>query len=317
MRAPAAAGVERGSSRPPLAAALLAIAFCSCALLAAQAAPAPVSAVDSLGRKIQLAAPARRIVSLSPEATEALFAAGAGSALIADTTYCDYPAAAVGLPKVGGFSAETISIEKILALKPDLVVTGGRLHAQIEATLAKLGIRAFAYEPQSFVDIADCMMALGELAGKKDAGIRAAATLSAAVEKVRTLTATIPSSRRPTVFWQVYDEPLMTCGRNSFAHQIIELAGGRDIFSDLPGPWPVVSSEEVLRRSPAVILGADDMGDRFDAEKMAARPGWSAVPAVRDRRLYLLPADLVSRAGPRIASGLLLVLRDLHPELVP
>jgi iron complex transport system substrate-binding protein len=300
-----------------LAAAAFILASAAFSTLSAQVSNKRVSAVDSLGRRVELPAPARRIVSLSPEATEALFACGAGPAVIGDTTYCNYPNAALALPKIGGFSPETVSIEKILSLKPDLVVTGGRIHAQIEATLTKLGIRVFAYEPQSFVDIADGMMALGELAGAKDAGIRAAATFTGAVEKVKYLTSSLPTWRRPKVFWEVSDEPLMTCGRKSFAHQLIDTAGGRDIFSDLNGPWPVISSEEVLTRSPDYILSPDDMGDMISAAKLSARPGWAAIPAVRDNRLFLLPADLVSRAGPRLASGLLAVLKVLHPELVP
>ncbi|HTX73334.1 MAG TPA: cobalamin-binding protein [Rectinemataceae bacterium] len=277
----------------------------------------PVTALDSLGRKVTIPSAAHRIVSLSPEATEAIYAAGAGPALVGDTSYCDYPPAARSLPKIGGFAPDTVSVEKIVSLRPDLVITGGSLQSQVEATLTRLGIRVFAYEPKDFVAIADGMMAIGALAGTGDQGIRAAATLTAAVEKVRQLTARIPSSRRPAVFWEVYDEPLMTCGRNSFAHQLIEVAGGRDIFSDLPGPWPVVSNEEVLTRAPDFILGPDDMGASVDVSRIAARPGWNSLPAIRNNRILLLPADLVSRAGPRIASGLLMVLRVLHPELVP
>ncbi|MDA8426210.1 MAG: cobalamin-binding protein [Treponema sp.] len=285
------------------------------ARLAAQAQG--VSALDSLGRRISLSAPARRIVSLSPEATEALYAAGAGAAMVGDTSYCDYPDAARALPKVGGFSPETLSIEKILTLKPDLVVTAGRLQAQIEAALVKLGIRVFAYEPENFVAIADGMMALGELAGTKNQGIRAAATFTGAIEKVKFLTSSLPMARRPKVFWEVSDEPLMTCGRRSFAHQLVEAAGGRDIFADLPGPWPVVSAEEVLTRSPEIIIGPDDLGARMSEARLSAKPGWKDIPAVRSGRLFLVPADLVSRAGPRLATGLLAVLKVIHPELVP
>ncbi|HUW40997.1 MAG TPA: cobalamin-binding protein [Rectinemataceae bacterium] len=276
-----------------------------------------VSAVDSLGRRVSLSAPARRIVSLSPEATETLYAVGAGPAMVADTTYCDYPDAARALPKVGGFSPQTVSIEKILTLKPDLVVTAGRLHAQLEAALVKLGIRVFAYEPENFVAIADCMMSLGELAGQKNQGIRAAATFTAAIEKVKYLTSSLPTVRRPKVFWEVSGEPLMTCGRKSFAHQLVDAAGGRDIFADLPGPWPVVSAEEVLTRSPQVIIGPDDLGESLSEARLAVKPGWKEIPAVREGRIFLVPADLVSRAGPRLATGLLAVLKVIHPELVP
>ena len=95
----------------------------------AQSPSIAVSAQDSLGRKVELTSPARRVISLSPEATEALFAAGVGSGIVGDTTYCDYPAEALKLAKIGGFSPDSISLEKIISLKPDLVVTGGRLHS--------------------------------------------------------------------------------------------------------------------------------------------------------------------------------------------
>jgi iron complex transport system substrate-binding protein len=286
-------------------------------LSVAVAAAAPVSSIDSLGRKIALPAPASRIVSLSPAATEAIFAIGAGPSLVGDTTYCDYPAAAVALPKVGGYVAETISVERVLALKPSLVVTGGSLHASVESSIARLGIPTFAYEPSDFVGIADAMMALGLLAGRKNESIKAAAALTGAIKRVKDATATIPWANRPTVFWLVYDDPLMTCGAASFPHAIVEAAGGRDSFGDLVEPWPKISAEEVIRRAPAVILSPDDMGSKTSAARIAEKPGWGTVPAVRDRRIVLLPADLVSRAGPRIGAGVMAAARALHPALFP
>jgi iron complex transport system substrate-binding protein len=302
------------SARMPARSILLAVALAAGAGAALSAAP--VSAIDSMGRRVSLGSPAKRIVSLSPEATEALYAIGAGTLMAGDTSYCDYPPEAKALPKIGGFSADTISVEKIVSLKPDLVVSAGKLHQPVEAALAKLGVPVFAYLPTTFAAIEDQLLALGHLAGLGGQARAAAAALHSALEKAASLTAKLPASKRPRVFWQVYDEPLMTCGADSFPHQIIELAGGSDIFSDIPGPWPVISAEEVLRRSPDFILSPDDMGDKVDPVKLASRPGWASIPAVRDKRIVLLPANLVSRAGPRIAQGLLLALDALHPELV-
>jgi len=294
----------------------LALVLTGSALPAAPASPA-ATALDSLGRSISLAAPARRIVSLSPEATEALFAIGAGKLVVGDTEYCDYPPEAKKVAKIGGFAADTISIEKVLGLRPDLVLSAGSIHQPIEAALAKLGIPVFAYLPTTFAGIEEQLKALGALTGLVDKAGAVAASMRATLEKARSLTASLPDSRRPRVFWQVYDEPLMTCGSDSFPHKVLELAGGKDIFSDLRGPWPVVSAEEVLRRAPEFILSPSDMGDRVDPAKLAARPGWTSIPAVRNKRIILLPADLVSRAGPRIAEGVLAALRALHPELLP
>jgi iron complex transport system substrate-binding protein len=139
----------------------------------------------------------------------------------------------------------------------------------------------------------------------------------ASIEAVRAKTASLPREKRPTVFWEMYDEPLMTCGASTFPHFIIEAAGGRDLFSDLTGQWPVISGEEVIRRAPDWIMGADDHADKLTAAELAARPGWKRVPAVRQGHLALISANLVSRAGPRVAEGVLAVAQALYPELFP
>lgn len=272
--------------------------------------------VDSAGRSLSLPAPARRIVSLSPAATEAVFAVGAGSSLVGDTTYCDFPEAATKLPKVGGFSASTISIERIVALRPDLVLTAGAgMHGSVEAALARLSIPVFAYDPQDFGSIAAGMNAIGDLAGAGESARKASASMLASIAQIKTALASTPGDKRPAVFWEVYDEPLMTCGAATFPHAIIEAAGGRDIFTDLPGAWPRVSAEEVIRRAPDFIMGADDHGDKLTVSGVAARPGWSTVPAVRKGQILLFPANIVSRASPRIAEGVMALAKALHPGL--
>jgi iron complex transport system substrate-binding protein len=292
--------------------AILAIASC----VAANAAfAAPVSAKDSYGRSIALKAPVARIVSLSPAATEVIYAIGAGPALVGDTTFCDYPAEALKVAKIGGFASSTISVELIATLKPDLVVSAGTMHAQTEKALAALGIPVFSYDPGDFAAIASDMKALGVLCGKAPEAAASADAMIAAIAKVEAVVSAIPAERRPTVFWEMYDEPLMTCGAATFPHAIITSAGGRDIFSDLPGYWPQVSAEEVIRRAPEFIVGADDHGDKLTVAMVAKRPGWATVPAVRKGNIVLVSANLVSRASPRIAQGVAAVAAALYPSL--
>jgi iron complex transport system substrate-binding protein len=286
--------------------------FCLAAAFAA-----PVSAVDSEGRAVALSAPAARIVSLSPAATETLFAMGAGSRVVADTTYCDYPAAALALPKIGGFSADTISVEKIISLRPDLVVGSGAMHRSVEEALVHLGIPVFTYDPPDFEGIARTMKSLGVLTDSAKGAQTTADSMLAAIAKVRAALADVPAASRPAVFWEIYDEPLMTCGAPTFQHAIVEAAGGRDIFSDIARPWPVVGAEDVIKRAPAWILGADDHGDKMAVAQITSRPGWSSIPAVRDGHVALLAADLVSRPTPRVAEGVLAVARILFPERFP
>lgn len=283
--------------------------------LALAAHAAPVSSLDSLGRAVTLAAPAARVVSLSPVATETLFAVGAGAAVVGDTSYCDYPEAALALPKIGGFSAKSISVERIVALKPDLVVSGGKIHASVEEALAKLGVPCFAYSPGDFAGVARTIDALGDLVGRPAEARKASAAMLAEIARIGGVLAKAPASARPSVFWEVYDEPLMTCGSSTFQHAIVVAAGGADIFSDLPGSWPRVSAEEVIRRAPDFIMGADDHGDKMSVAQIAARPGWGGLEAVRRGRVALVPANLVSRPGPRLAEGVLAVAKILHPEL--
>jgi iron complex transport system substrate-binding protein len=296
------------------AAAVLVCAGAS-ALHAAGTAPASLSAVDTTGRVVILAAPAARIVSLSPAATEVIFAVGAGAALVGDTTYCDYPAEAARAAKVGGFAAPTISVERIVSLRPDLVITAGSMHKTIEAALARFSIPVFSYDPVDFQGIAKGMTAIGDLAGTGAAARKAASDMLAVIDRVRAAVGSVSPEKRPTVFWEIYDDPLMTCGASTFPHAIVEAAGGRDIFSDLPGAWPRVSAEEVIRRAPDYVMGADDHGDKLTAAQVQTRPGWAGVPAVRNGRIALFPADLVSRAGPRVADGVLAVAKVLYPAL--
>jgi iron complex transport system substrate-binding protein len=282
------------------------------AVLAAQGVKG-LDAVDSTGVAISLKVPALRVVSLAPASTEVLFAVGA--TVVGDTTYCLNPPEAIDLPKIGGFSADSISIEKILSLKPDLVVSNGKIHKAVTETLARYGIVSYAYDPGSFEQIAQGMEVLGRLTGNEAKGKAAAKVFLDKLSGVKKALFGLSADQKPTVFWEVYDEPLMTCGAPTFQHAIVEAAGGRDIFSDLKTAWPAISSEEVLARAPQVIMGADDHGDKLTLEAMAKRPGWSGLPAIRNRRLIVLPTALVSAPGPLIADGVLAAARALHPDL--
>jgi len=274
-----------------------------------------VQAVDSLGATIGLPKAATRVVSLSPACTEVLFAVGA--TVVGDTTYCVYPPEAVSVTKIGGFSASSMSVEKILSLKPDLVVSSGAIHKPVTDELARYGIVSFAYAPKNFEEIAAGIVAIGTLTGRKDDAALVASTMLGKIAKVKATVAAIPVDQRLSVFWEIYDDPLMTSGSATFQHAIVEAAGGRDIFSDLAGSWPRVSAEEVIKRAPQVIMGADDHGDKLTVASIAARPGWNLIPAVRSGRIILLPTGLVSNPGPRVADGVLLAAKALYPRLFP
>ncbi|MGB9686449.1 MAG: ABC transporter substrate-binding protein [Rectinema subterraneum] len=274
-----------------------------------------VSGKDSLGTIVTLKAEARRVVSLAPAVTEVLFAVGAGDRIVGNTTYCDYPADAKSIEKIGGFSAKSMSIEKIISLKPDLVISSGNIHKPVTDELVRYGIPVFAYAPNTFEEIARDIQAIGVLVGKAQKAQSVVTSMLDSIAFVQKKVDAIPSDQRLTVFWEVYDSPLMTCGAATFQHALVQAAGGIDIFSDLPGFWPKVSAEEVIKRAPQVIMGAEDHGDAMSIELIAKRPGWSQIPAVKNGRIILLPSGVVSRPSPRLADGVLMAARALYPAL--
>ncbi len=272
---------------------------------------------DSLDREVFLPAPPRRIVSLTPEATETLFGIGAGDFVVGVTEYCTWPAEAATRPKVGGYSAETISLERILTLRPDLVVSGGSLHASVRKRLEGLGFPVFVFEPANAEGALEDMELLGRMAGREGEADRLVRRMREDLAEIAARVASVPPSARVRVFWEVGSEPLVTCGARSILNDFITRAGGINVFGDVPASWPVVSSEEIVRRAPQVILAADDHQPGMAAEALARRPGWSGIPAVREGRIRFLPADPVSRTGPRMAQGVRLIARALYPELFP
>jgi len=127
--------------------------------------------------------------------------------------------------------------------------------------------------------------------------------------------APVPQARRVAVFWEVFDAPLMTAGPGTLTGQMLVLAGGLNVFADLSADYPQVSTEELVARDPAAIMGPDSHGDKLTAEQIAARPGWGGMDAVKKRRVYLINGDIASRGGPRIADAVEAMARALYPDL--
>lgn len=256
----------------------------------------------------------RRIVSLLPADTEILFAVGAGDQVVGVTEFCDWPPEARSRDKVGGIAGKSISLERLLVLQPDLVLTGGDFHREVIEALEKRGIPVFAVDPRSFRQIGEALETVGRLTGHAAEARRRVAAMRAQQQRVAALAAGVPAAERPRVFWEVWDNPLMTVGAGVFLSEAIRLAGGIVLFDDLQADYPVVSAEEVVARDPQVILSTRDHAEALTPPRLAARPGWSGVQAVRDGRIHLLDSDIVSRPGPRAVNALGLIARALWPE---
>jgi iron complex transport system substrate-binding protein len=262
-------------------------------LAASASAFAGVSALDSDGRRIELARPAQRIVSLAPHVTEQLFAAGAGRNLVAVSEYSDYPEAARRLPQVA--SSGGIDLERVLALNPDLVVAW-RLEATTAALarLESLGLPVFYSEPRRLAQIPDSIEALGELAGTADTAHKVAASLR---EQLNRLKAQYGSKRAVRVFYQISERPLMTLGGRQFVSDAIELCGGHNVFADSPVMAPQVNIEAVLAADPEAIITAS--AQPSDRSWQALWRRFPAMRAVRAGNLYAVPMNEMHRHGPR------------------
>jgi len=264
-----------------------------------------VTLVDDAGRTVTLPRPARRVVSLIPSASETLVALGAGDRLVGRTDF-DRGPALDSLPSVGG--GVDPNLEKLAALRPDLVIGWETHKPQVRERLRELGIPVFAVSTEDTTDVFRTIGNLGRLMGRTPAADSLSARLRAEIEAVRASVAGLP---RPSVFFLVWGDPPMTAGPGTFITQLIEVAGGRSIFPDAREKWPNVAMEEIVRRQPeVVVVPVGEMGSpRVDARA----PGWRELRAMKGRGPVLLPADLVNRPGPRVGETARALRDALHP----
>jgi iron complex transport system substrate-binding protein len=274
----------------------------------------PLTLTDDLGREVTVEAKPERIVSLLPSNTEILFAIGAGDQVVGVTSYCDYPEEATTREQVGGITNKSLSVETIVAMEPDLVLASSS-QDEIIPVLEEAGLVVIVLDPATFDDVFANIEMVGQVTGHADQATTLTADLRSRVEAVSAKVNTIPAESHPTVFYEVWDDPLMTAGPNTFIGQLIELAGGKSIFDDVNEDWPEISAEVVLERNPEVILGPDSHGDKLIVEKIRARTGWANITAVQNEQIYILDGNAISRPGPRIVDMLEEVAHDLYPDL--
>jgi iron complex transport system substrate-binding protein len=207
-----------------------------------------------------------------------------------------------------------MSIETIVGLQPDLVLSAGLLHRRVIDALAPLGTPVAGLDAARLDDVYRNVEIVGRLTGCREQGRKLAADLRNRVEQVKLRLQHVPRSDRPNVFYLVWDQPLMTVGAQSYINEVVESAGGRNIFDDVAFDYPQVSDEEVIARNPDIILAAASGEMEVRRRAIVERPGWQQLPAVRRQRIHFVDADRVSRPGPRLVEMVEVVARILHPE---
>jgi iron complex transport system substrate-binding protein len=276
-------------------------------LVSALPALAAITVQDDMRHAITLAAPAQRIVSLAPHTTELLFAAGAGSKIVGISEYSDYPPAARSIASIG--SSAALDLERIIALKPDLIVSwgSGNLGPQV-GKLRELGIPVFESEPRDFETVATSLERLALLAGTSAFGQQAASQFRS---RLGQLASTYSQRPTVTVFYQVWRDPLMTLNDVHIVSSVIRLCGGQNIFGKLPPLVPTVSVEALMQADPEVILaGASADDPKYDWRR------FGRLKAVMRGNLFTLNSDQMTRAAPRILDGAEALCRHLESARV-
>ncbi len=259
---------------------------------------------DDSGHRLKIPEKIERAVSLAPNLTEIVFAVGGGDRLVGVTTFCDYPAEAQKIQKIG--DTQTPNIENIIALKPQVVLVSTASQMEnFTRTLEQQGITVFITNPNSLNDIYKTIYQVGEIFGRSE---KAREIVDELKRRVADVEARTDSAGNTKVFLQISKEPLFTVGKDSFITDLISRAGGASITSNVETAYPKVSKETALALNPDAIILSDSEDNREpnDVFKNSS--------AVRNGKVFRINAELISRPSPRIVDGLEQMAKALHPE---
>lgn len=276
----------------------------------------PITATDDLGRPVNITSAPERIISLAPSNTEILFALGLGDNVVGVTEYCNYPPEVESLEKsgkiavIGGYVDP--DVEKILSLKPDLVLASDISINNTIPSLEKVGVLTYVVESKNLSGILTSIKKVGIITGKKAEADALADEMESRIKAVSDRSEALQKKR---VLYIVWHDPVKTVGTGSFEDEIIELAGGTNIFHDLSG-YPQVDPEAIAVRNPEVIITCTGMGEGADLPFQWAKTDRSLnlTDARNNDQIYQAEGDIITRAGPRIVDGLEMFFRFIHPE---
>jgi cobalamin transport system substrate-binding protein len=272
-----------------------------------------ITITDRLDRKVTFEKAPTRIVSLTPSMTEMIYFLGAEDRLVGVTSYCNYPPEAQTKEIIGGGTLDSLSREKIVALEPDLVLCKWDNHEPLIAQLDEWKIPSLAFGAESFEGMYDEIKLLGRITETSDRAEAGVLDLKQRVAFVldRVAKRTGPA---PKVFYQVWDDPLMSAGPNSFIGQLLVMAGAENLLADTEIRYPKVNPEIVIARNPDVIIAPSVHSIPITPESITSREVWKHLDAVKNQRVYIIDGDSVSRCAPRLVDALEAVVKDLYGE---
>jgi iron complex transport system substrate-binding protein len=277
------------------------ILFCFSFLTWQRVAYSAIRVVDSRGTLIQLARPAKRVISLSPNLSEILFAIDAGDIIIARDKYSDYPPAIARVPIISRYFQ--LNLESVLLLKPDLIVAeqasflSGKLNR-----LREMGIPVYINKAENLRSIVKTIFDLGQLTGHE---LKAVSMGQEFIQRIESIREKFQAKESVTVFFELWSKPLLTVNQHTIIHEMITLCGGKNIFADLLTTSPQVSVESLLVKNPEAILSSKiNFASRWQS--------YSSLKAVKNDHLFYISADMIERTGPRLLQGLTQICEALE-----
>ena len=268
---------------------------------------APATVADDFGDPVRFGAAPTRIVSLNPATTELLFALGVGGRLVGRSQFDLWPDSARLVPDVGvGLQP---NVEVVLGTHPDLVILyASQDNRPAVARFRAAGVNTLALRTDHISDFRRTVELFGAILQDSVRARAVVDSVTRTLDRVRTATGSLP---RPTVFWQIWDAPLITIGAGSFLSELVDIAGGKNTYADITAPSTTISLEDVARRDPDFILAGPQ-----GAQKIQEDRRWRIVRAVRDKRVLVVDTVLVGRPSVRLGEAAVSLANLLHPGAV-
>jgi iron complex transport system substrate-binding protein len=299
----------KGKAASIIITSLVLMTFLETGIIAIVKASTQITIVDDLGRTVTIRS-SERIVSIGPSCTETLYALGLGNRIIGVDRYSDYPPEVIQKQKISNWWNP--DPEEVAALNPDVVFYSVGNPTAVEA-LEKAGLTVVALRPRTINDIFKNIKLVGKITGKIEEAESLVSALSRRIDDIKARVGN--TTIKPKVYMETWYPPPWTWGPGSWGHQIIELAGGVNVFGDAKTAYVKTTDEEVIARNPDIIISLTGAMHYASLDDFRKRPGWSVIKAVAEGRVYMLDENLFVRPGPRIVDGLEALARILHPEL--
>ncbi len=277
----------------------------------------PVTVTDDMGDKITINEKPERIISLAPANTEVLFALDLEEKIVGVTTYANYPREAKAKEKIGTITEP--NLEKIVSLEPDLIVANAVNKLETVKRLRELGYKVVGYDAETVNDAISVIKQVGKITDRENKAQRIVTDMYLQLAEIKDLVdSKLKDCSRPKVFYEIWNQPLYTAGKNTFINDIINIAGGINIGAEAKGEWPQFSLEKLLLENPDIYISSPHSAPhKVTVESIKNRDNYKSLAAIKKDRVYIVNQDIISRASPRIVKGLKEIVKAIFPDLAP